>query len=98
MGCCVLEAVAGFHGVYFGVPVLELVDSGVHRDVVVLLVVGHLDVLGVMAGAQGELEAGLVLLTLGLHFLPRSQMEVAPFVFLSSPYAPQLAAAQFSVH
>lgn len=66
MGCCVLEAVAGFLGVYFCVPVLDPVDSGVHHDVVVVLE-EYLGVLGAEAGVQ---EAGRVLVTQGRHFPP----------------------------
>lgn len=59
VSCCVLEAVAGFLGVYFCVPVLDPVDSGVPHDVVVV------GVLGAEAGVQ---EAGHVLVTQGQHF------------------------------
>lgn len=59
VGCCVLEAVAGFLGVYFGVPVLDPADFGVHHVVVVVLE-GYLGVLG----------AAHVLVTQGQHSLP----------------------------
>lgn len=61
VGCCVLEAVAGFLGVYFGVHVLDPADFGVHHVVVVLE--GYHGVLGADAGAQGAQEADHVLVT-----------------------------------
>lgn len=67
VGCCVL--VDGFLGLYFGVPVLDPVDSGVHHDVVVVLE-GYLGVLGAEAGAHGAREVGHVLVTQEQHFPP----------------------------
>lgn len=69
VGCCVLVAVAGFLGLYFGVPVLDPVDSEVHHVVVVVLE-GYLGVLGTEAGAQGAQEVGHVLWTQEQHFPP----------------------------
>jgi len=65
VGCCVLEAVAGFL-LYFCVPVLDPVDSEVQHDAAVVLE----EYFGVLVAKAGVQKAGHVLVTQGQHFPP----------------------------